>query len=77
MKIHIICIFSDTQTFGKSKFYSSTENISGNSLKDLFFDLECSVENKQMCRDIYCSDPEKETGKDNYLKCIIIICTYC
>ncbi|XP_047528052.1 sorting nexin-13-like isoform X1 [Vanessa atalanta] len=52
----------DTQTFGKSKFYSSSENISSNNITDLFFDLECSMENKQICRDIYCSDPEKENA---------------
>ncbi|CAH2086677.1 unnamed protein product [Euphydryas editha] len=52
----------DTQTFGKSKFYSSSENISSNNIKDLFFDLECSMENKQICRDIFCSDPEKENA---------------
>ncbi|CAH0720669.1 unnamed protein product, partial [Brenthis ino] len=52
----------DSQTFGKSKFYSSSENITGNNLKDLFFDLECSIENKKICRDIYCCDPEKENA---------------
>ncbi|XP_026494980.2 sorting nexin-13-like isoform X2 [Vanessa tameamea] len=52
----------DTQTFGKSKFYSSSENISSNNITDLFFDLECSIENKQICRDVYCSDPEKENA---------------
>ncbi|XP_046965040.1 sorting nexin-13-like [Vanessa cardui] len=52
----------DTQTFGKSKFYSSSENINSNNITDLFFDLECSMENKQICRDIYCSDPEKENA---------------
>ncbi|XP_069365398.1 LOW QUALITY PROTEIN: sorting nexin-13-like [Maniola hyperantus] len=50
----------DSQSFGKSKFYSSTENISSNNLKDLFFDLECSMENKQICRDTFCTDSEKE-----------------
>ncbi|XP_045445789.1 sorting nexin-13-like [Melitaea cinxia] len=52
----------DTQTFGKSKFYSSSENISSSNIRDLFFDLECSMENKQICRDIFCSDPEKENA---------------
>ncbi|XP_050344950.1 sorting nexin-13-like [Nymphalis io] len=52
----------DTQTFGKSKFYSSSENISSNNITDLFFDLECIMENKQICRDIYCSDSEKENA---------------
>ncbi|XP_026329121.1 sorting nexin-13-like [Hyposmocoma kahamanoa] len=50
----------DTQSYGKSKFYGSSENLEGKSLKDLFFDLECSIENKQICRDIFCEDPEKE-----------------
>ncbi|CAH2074307.1 unnamed protein product, partial [Iphiclides podalirius] len=50
----------DAQTFGKSKFYGSSENVSCTSLTDLFFDLECSMENKQICRDIFCVDPEKE-----------------
>ncbi|XP_072943626.1 sorting nexin-13-like isoform X4 [Epargyreus clarus] len=50
----------DTQTCGKSKFYDSSEHLSGNNLKDLFFDLECSIENLQLCRDIYCTDSEKE-----------------
>ncbi|CAK1552197.1 unnamed protein product [Leptosia nina] len=50
----------DTQTFGKSKFYGSSENIGSNNLKDLFFDLECAMENKQQCRDTFCMDPEKE-----------------
>ncbi|CAG9783608.1 unnamed protein product [Diatraea saccharalis] len=50
----------DSQTFGKSKFYDSTENISEKSLTELFFDLECSIENRQICRDIFCTDAEKE-----------------
>ncbi|CAH0406597.1 unnamed protein product [Chilo suppressalis] len=50
----------DSQTFGKSKFYDSTENISQKSLIDLFFDLEFSIENRQICRDIFCTDTEKE-----------------
>ncbi|XP_075969356.1 sorting nexin-13-like [Anticarsia gemmatalis] len=50
----------DSQTFGKSKFYDSSENISGRTLKDIFFELECSIENRQQCRDIFCMDPEKE-----------------
>ncbi|XP_023947056.2 sorting nexin-13-like isoform X2 [Bicyclus anynana] len=50
----------DSQSFGKSKFYSSSENVSSNNLKDLFFDLECSMENKQICRDTFCTDSEKE-----------------
>ncbi|XP_039747355.1 sorting nexin-13-like isoform X1 [Pararge aegeria] len=50
----------DSQTFGKSKFYSSSENIGSNNLMDLFFDLECSMENKQICRDTFCTDSEKE-----------------
>ncbi|CAB3241984.1 unnamed protein product [Arctia plantaginis] len=50
----------DSQTFGKSKFYDSSENISGRTLKDIFFELECSFENRQLCRDIFCTDPEKE-----------------
>ncbi|XP_022819676.1 sorting nexin-13-like [Spodoptera litura] len=50
----------DAQTFGKSKFYDSSENISGKTLKDIFFELECSIENRQLCRDIYCMDSEKE-----------------
>lgn len=50
----------EAQTFGKSKFYDSSENISGKTLKDIFFELECSIENRQICRDIYCMDPEKE-----------------
>ncbi|CAG9585652.1 unnamed protein product [Danaus chrysippus] len=52
----------DSQSFGKSKFYSSSENISSNNIKDLFFDLECSIENKELCRDIFCTDPEKEAA---------------
>lgn len=65
MSIVSFLAFSDTQTFGKSKFYSSSENISSsNNIRDLFFDLECSMENKQICRDIFCSDPEKENGKN-------------
>ncbi|XP_068629596.1 sorting nexin-13-like isoform X2 [Battus philenor] len=50
----------DAQTFGKSKFYGSSETINNKSLVDLFFDLECSMENKQICRDIFCTDQEKE-----------------
>ncbi|CAH0604557.1 unnamed protein product [Chrysodeixis includens] len=50
----------DSQTFGKSKFYDSSENISGKTLKDIFFELECSIENRQVCRDIFCTDTEKE-----------------
>ncbi|XP_045781856.1 sorting nexin-13-like [Maniola jurtina] len=50
----------DSQSFGKSKFYSSSENIGSSNLKDLFFDLECSMENKQICRDTFCTDSEKE-----------------
>ncbi|XP_052750623.1 sorting nexin-13-like isoform X2 [Galleria mellonella] len=50
----------DGQTFGKSKFYDSAENIDGKSLTDLFFDLECSMENKQICRDSFCIDSERE-----------------
>ncbi|KAH9644071.1 hypothetical protein HF086_009784 [Spodoptera exigua] len=53
-------VSNDAQTFGKSKFYDSSENISGKTLKDIFFELECSIENRQLCRDIYCMDPEKE-----------------
>ncbi|XP_053625405.1 sorting nexin-13-like isoform X2 [Plodia interpunctella] len=49
-----------TQTVGKSKFYDSAENLSAKSLIDLFFDLECSIENKQLCRDVFCIDTEKE-----------------
>ncbi|KAJ2952632.1 hypothetical protein O0L34_g6960 [Tuta absoluta] len=50
----------DTQAYGKSKFYSSSENLDGKTLKDIFFDLECSLENRQICRDIFCTDAEKE-----------------
>ncbi|XP_038215571.1 sorting nexin-13-like isoform X3 [Zerene cesonia] len=50
----------DSQTSGKTKFYGSSENISSNNLKDIFFDLECAMENKQICRDIFCMDAEKE-----------------
>ncbi|XP_063620148.1 sorting nexin-13-like isoform X1 [Cydia splendana] len=50
----------DTQTFGKSKFYDSSEDLSGKSLTDLFFDLETSIENRQLCRDAFCTDPKKE-----------------
>lgn len=64
MSIVSFLAFSDTQTFGKSKFYSSSENISSSNIIGLFFDLECSMENKQICRDIFCSDPEKENGKN-------------
>ncbi|KPJ01754.1 Sorting nexin-13 [Papilio xuthus] len=52
----------DSQSFGKSKFYGSSESISNKSLIDLFFDLECSMENKQICRDTFCIDPEKENA---------------
>ncbi|XP_059050081.1 sorting nexin-13-like isoform X2 [Achroia grisella] len=51
---------ADVQIFGKSKFYESAENISGKTLTDLFFDLECSMENKQICRDSFCIDTERE-----------------
>lgn len=54
---------ADSQTFGKSKFYDSSENIIGSSMRDIFFELECSIENKEICRDIFCIDPEKEYGK--------------
>ncbi|KAJ8722840.1 hypothetical protein PYW07_004020 [Mythimna separata] len=50
----------EAQTFGKSKFYDSSENITGKTLKDIFFELECSIENRQICRDIYCMDADKE-----------------
>ncbi|KAL4714063.1 hypothetical protein ACJJTC_008417 [Scirpophaga incertulas] len=50
----------DSQTFGKSKFYDSAEDVSDKSLTDLFFDLECSIENRQISRDIFCIDPEHE-----------------
>ncbi|KAJ0180401.1 hypothetical protein K1T71_003805 [Dendrolimus kikuchii] len=50
----------DSQAVGKSKFYNSSENITGSSLKDIFFELECSVENKEICRDMFCMDPDKE-----------------
>ncbi|CAF4774869.1 unnamed protein product [Pieris macdunnoughi] len=50
----------DSQTFGKSKFYGSSENIGSTNLKDIFFDLECAMENKLLCRDTFCLDPEKE-----------------
>ncbi|KAG7307156.1 hypothetical protein JYU34_007303 [Plutella xylostella] len=51
----------DSSTYGKSKFYSdSGEHGTEKSLVDLFFDLECAVENKQICRDIFCLDPDKE-----------------
>ncbi|XP_013182447.1 PREDICTED: sorting nexin-13-like isoform X1 [Papilio xuthus] len=52
----------DSQSFGKSKFYGSSESISNKSLIDLFFDLECSMENKQICRDTFCIDAEKENA---------------
>lgn len=58
-----LTLFSDTQTHGNSKFYDSSENLSGRTLKDIFFELECSVENRQMCRDIFCIDPEREYGE--------------
>lgn len=32
-------------------------------MRDIFFELECSIENKEICRDIFCIDPEKEYGK--------------
>lgn len=51
------------QTYGKSKFYDSSEHLNGKTLKDLFFDLECNMSNKQICRDIFCSDSEKEFCK--------------
>ncbi|CAG9096368.1 unnamed protein product [Plutella xylostella] len=51
----------DSSTYGKSKFYSdSGEHGTEKSLVDLFFDLECAVENKRMCRDVFCLDPDKE-----------------
>ncbi|KAG6440419.1 sorting nexin-13 isoform X3 [Manduca sexta] len=50
----------DSQTFGKSKFYDSSENITGKTLKDIFFELECSIENKQICRDVFCMNADKE-----------------
>ncbi|XP_022117095.2 sorting nexin-13 isoform X2 [Pieris rapae] len=50
----------DSHTFGKSKFYGSSENIGSTNLKDIFFDLECAMENKLLCRDTFCLDPEKE-----------------
>ncbi|XP_063821581.1 sorting nexin-13-like [Ostrinia nubilalis] len=50
----------DSQTFGKSKFYGSNESLNGKTLTDLFFDLECSIENRQICRDTYCIDTERE-----------------
>ncbi|XP_004923230.1 sorting nexin-13 isoform X2 [Bombyx mori] len=50
----------DSQIFGKSKFYDSSENITGKTLKDIFFELECAIENKQMCRDVFCDDTDKE-----------------
>ncbi|XP_060810894.1 sorting nexin-13 isoform X2 [Amyelois transitella] len=49
-----------TQTVGKSKFYDSAESLSSKSLTELFFDLECSIENRQVCRDVFCIDTEKE-----------------
>ncbi|CAG5012306.1 unnamed protein product [Parnassius apollo] len=52
----------DAQAIGKSKFYGSSESVSYKSLTDLFFDLECTVENKQICRDMFCTDPEKENA---------------
>ncbi|KOB78624.1 putative sorting nexin 13 [Operophtera brumata] len=36
------------------------ENLTGRTLKDIFFELECSVENRLICRDIFCIDPERE-----------------
>lgn len=51
---------ADMQTYGKSKFYDSAEHLSGKTLKDLFFDMECSLANKQMGRDVFCTDPDKE-----------------
>ncbi|XP_045491502.1 sorting nexin-13-like isoform X2 [Colias croceus] len=50
----------DSQTSGKTKLYGSSENISSNNLKDIFFDLECAMENKKICRDTFCMDAEKE-----------------
>ncbi|XP_041977352.1 sorting nexin-13-like isoform X2 [Aricia agestis] len=50
----------DSFIMGNSKFYDSSENLTSNNLKDIFFDLECSVEDKKMCRDTYCMDSEKE-----------------
>lgn len=58
-----VLFFPDTQTYGKSKFYSSSENLKEKTLKELFFDLECSLENRQICRDIFCTDADKEYGK--------------
>ncbi|VVD02910.1 unnamed protein product [Leptidea sinapis] len=50
----------DAQLVGKSKFYGSSENIGSNNLRDMFFDLECAMENKQICRDTFCTESEKE-----------------
>ncbi|XP_050666511.1 sorting nexin-13-like isoform X2 [Leptidea sinapis] len=50
----------DAQSVGKSKFYGSSENIGSNNLRDMFFDLECAMENKQICRDTFCTESEKE-----------------
>ncbi|XP_073944238.1 sorting nexin-13-like isoform X4 [Choristoneura fumiferana] len=50
----------DSQTVGKSKFYDSSEDLSGKTLIELFFDLESSIENRQICRDTFCIEPEKE-----------------
>lgn len=55
---------SDSQTVGKSKFYGSSENLSGKTLIELFFDLENSIENRQICRDTFCIEPEKEYGEN-------------
>lgn len=60
----LFLFISDSQIFGKSKFYDSSENITGKTLKDIFFELECAIENKQMCRDVFCDDTDKEYGKN-------------
>lgn len=56
-------VITESNTYGKSTFYENSESEPRNKLEELFFDLECAVENKQICRDIFCKDPEMESGK--------------
>lgn len=48
------------RTAGNSKFYGSEKKIY--SLEEHFFDLECQLEQNQICRDMICTNDSDEKG---------------
>lgn len=56
---------TDVSWYFGARTVEKKDNSSANLhiLEEIFFDLECKMENNLICRDIVCMDVKKEMGK--------------